>query len=250
MAIRIISPQFSFVNLTESPEIETCGWPNLFEVLPIVEDSDVWFQFILETDTKAEADALCADTGTIVKLGLTNNCLSNNSINFTDLPERGRLDDTHVLYNWVHGFPLFTTVYDVNDCFNVRVTLNDGADSIEFCSATTWKRQSTTCYTAVLDYGNDDNFAGFDYCGGVLIDSNVVDCTPMEVAFINQNTVDIPYTAQLLAKYGTVPSVKVWLYNTDGSLYDPGLVVTLDAFPPTNIHVDLGGTASGIVKIS
>ena len=250
MAVRIISPQFSFVNFNESNIIETCGWPNITEVLPIVEDDDVWFQFILETDTKSEADALCADEGTMVKLGLCDNCAAANSINFSDIPERGRLDDTHVLYNWIFGFTAFSTIYSIGDCFNVRVTLNDGDDSTSFCSGTTWKRMSDTCFTAVLDYYNDDNFAGFDYCGGASVASDNVDCTPTEIAFTNQSTVDIPYTAQLLAKYGSVPSVKVWLYNPDGSLYDPGLSITLDSFPPTNIHVDLGGPASGILKIS
>lgn len=248
MAIVIISPKFSFVNFTESLTVDSELWPDLYEVLPVVEDSDVWFQFILQTDTKAEADTLCADMGSIVKLGIANSCAENNILNFTDLPERYRIDDTHVLYNWVHGLPLFGTVIDDGECFIIKITINDGMDSTHFCSGL-FKRYLNSAFTAVLDYTNSDNFADFDYCGGVSIDQQAVDCTPTEISFTNQTVLDIPYTALLQSKYGVVPTVQCWVRDISGNLRNPGLEITLDAFPPTNIHVDLGGMASGILKI-
>lgn len=244
MAIRIISPINSFVQFEEGSSITDCIWGELTEVLPVVEDSDVWFQFILETDTKPEADTLCEDDGTLVKLGLASNCLATNQINFTDPPERFRVDDTHVLYNWVHGFPLFSTVIDDGECFLIKITIN----SQHFCS-NLFKRSVDTCFTLVAEYGNDDNFADFNYCGGVSIDQAAADCTPLEISFINQATITIPYTALMLAKYGNVPTVQVWIQR-DGVLVDIGILVELDAFPPTTIFADFGGLATGVVKIS
>lgn len=245
MAYTIISPKFSFVQFNESPVIQNCNWDDLFEVLPVVNDSDVWFQFIIESDTSGEADALCSDTGTLVTLGIANSCIDNNLIDFTDLPERFRIDDTHVGYNWVHGFPLFQTVIDDGECFLIRVNV----DGTIFCS-NMFKRLTDICYTTEVEYGNDDNFADFNYCGGAPIDSNAEDCTPLEISFTNELSISIPYTAQMLAKYGNVPTVQVWIYDITGVLVDMGIRVTLDSFPPTVIFADFGGTASGVVKIS
>lgn len=248
MAVRIISPKFSFVQFNESSTIENCIWDPMVEVLPVVEDSDIWFQWYLETDTKAEADALCGDQGTIVRVGIANSCADGNLITFSALPERYRIDDTHVLYNWVHGLPAFQSVIDDGECFIIKIAVNVIPITI-FCSGV-FKRFSDSCHTSVLEYGNDDNFADFNYCGGVSIDQTAVDCTPTEIQFSNLLTITIPYTAQMLAKYGNVPTVQVWIYDNTGVLVDMGIRVTLDSFPPSIIFADFGGLSSGIIKIS
>lgn len=248
MSIRILSPEFSFIQFSESDSIEDCQTGPLLEVLPVVEDSDIWFQFILETDTAPESDDLCGDTGTLVRVGIANSCIENNALTFSELPERYRIDDTHVLYNWVHGFPLFQTVIDDGECFLIKISIFI-APNYNFCSGY-FKRSVDTCFTSVFEYGNDDNFADFNYCGGVSIDQAAADCTPTEITFSNQLNISIPYTAMMLAKYGDVPSVKVWIYNDDGVLADIGILVVLDAFPPSTIYADFGGLASGVVKIS
>lgn len=246
MGILIISPPNSFVQFNESEQITDCIWPEQTEVLICVEDNDWNFQWILQTDTKAEADALCADMGANVKCGIALNCGSDNLITFTDAPERFRLDDTHVLYNWIYGFPLFGSVIPDAGCFLFTVDVT--ASSIKFCSSI-FKRFLNGCFTSVLDYTNDDNFAGFNYCGGSVV-QETADCTPLEITFSNQTTLTIPYTAALIAKYGIVPTVQVWILDTiTGTLVDMGIRVSFDAFPPTEIFVDLGGPASGVLKI-
>jgi hypothetical protein len=103
-----------------------------------------------------------------------------------------------------------------------------------------------------LDYGNEDNAFGFSYCAGAnqSIDGGGDTCDPTFIQFTNQLTLAIPYTAAMQAKYGVAPTVSVWIYDGTGTLIDAGLQITLDAFPPTQIDIDLGGSASGFVKIN
>jgi hypothetical protein len=249
MAIRIISPKFSFVQFSENTFISDCVNPDRIEVLPVVEDNDIYFQFILESDTKDEADTLCEDsTGEIVTVGVANSCSDDNVLTFVDLPERYRIDDTHILYNWMNGLPGFQAVIDDGECFIIKISV-DLVYGYTFCSGI-FKRFLDGCFTAVIEYGNDDNFAGFNYCGGQAIAQVGEDCTPLTITFTNETNLTIPYTASLRAKYGNIPSVQVWIYDDDGNLVDMGIRVAFDSFPPTIIKADFGGLSSGIIKIS
>jgi hypothetical protein len=244
--MQIISPRFSFVQFNQAAAIENCLWDPMYEVLPVVNDNDIWFQFIIEFDNKAQADSFCADTGTLVRLGISEDCSGTTQLLlFSDVPERFRIDDTHVGYNWVHGLTGFQSVVDENQCFVIFINV----DGTLFCS-NQFKRLVDTCHTSVLEYGNDDNFADFNYCGGISLDSTAADCTPTEITFTNELNISIPYTAELLAKYGNVPTVQVWIYDDTGVLVDMGIRVTLDGFPPSIIFADFGGPASGVIKIS
>ena len=50
-------------------------------------------------------------------------------------------------------------------------------------------------------------------------------------------------------KYGQVPTVEIWIW--DGSQYvKPFVQAGFDAYPPTAIIADLGGAATGFIKIS
>lgn len=72
---------------------------------------------------------------------------------------------------------------------------------------------------------------------------------PVIMAFHNVSQLNIPYSTQLRSLYGDVPTVGVWKF--DGAEYvklntDVGFI----DYPPSAIVADLGGVASGFVKIS
>lgn len=246
MALRIISPANSFVQFDTTEEITSCEFTDIDLCLPVYEDDDVNFQFVIETDTIEEADQLCSLTNEGFHIGIVKGCADGLLLGFSENPERFRISDFQVLYNWSNGLPGFSTVIDVGVCFFIKVLI--GVQS--FCS-NCFQRIFDPCHTSAIEYGNDDNAFGFNYCNSnTVAGEESEDCDPTFITFTNQSTLSIPYTASMVAKYGNVPTIKVWIYDTDGTLVNMSVRQALDTYPPTQILIDLGGTATGVLKIS
>lgn len=249
MAYSIISPRFSFVQFSESGEISGCGVDPYSKCLPVYDDRDVAFQFVVQTETVEEANDLCDLGNETVVLGIVENCAGDFLINFKDAgykPQRYRIGDYQVLYNWAHGVPGFATVISRGDCFRIKVEIGDQ----EFCS-NCFVRIPDDCYTAVVEYGNEENAFGFNYCSdqGDYAGGGSQDCDPLVIPFNLLETITIPYTQQMKDTYGVMPTVQVWIYNENGELQNMGVAVTFDNYPPDQIMINFGGTASGIIKI-
>lgn len=244
MAIRIISPRNSFIQFSESDQITGCSVEGFSLCLPVFQDSDVAFQFIVEADTEAEADALCDLGNNLIAIGIVERCGDDNLLTFEGKTSRRRISPTQVLYMW-SGLPDFATVIPIGGCFHITVNV----DGNVYCS-NCLQRIGDTCFTSVVDYSGDGNQFGFDYCDGGLVEGDQELCEPTIIEFVNEATLAIPYTASLQAKYGDVPTVSVWIRDTDGTLVEMGLRISFDDFPPSLISIDNGGPASGIVKIS
>lgn len=245
MAYSILSPRNSFVQFAESSVVTSCNFPDIALCLPVFDDDDVYFQFVIQATTEQEADALCDLTNELVSIGITKSCDDPNVKIFTQKPDRYRISTLQVLYNWSYGFPGFKEVINVADCFNVRVTLDD----VDFCS-NCFQRIGDDCHTSVLQYGNDENAYGFNYCNSEGIDTETGVCDPTFVTFTNQATLNIPYTAGLQAKYGLAPTIKAWLYDESGELVNMSIRQAFNTYPPTELRFDFGGPASGVIKIS
>lgn len=245
MAYSIISPANSFIQFSESDEFTSCNFADINLCLPVYQADDVYFQFVIEADTIEEADLLCDLTNSLVNIGISPNC-TGFALEFSDVPDRYRISDLQVLYNWPNGLPGFEGVVNVGDCFMILVEI----DGTFFCS-NCLQRIAGTCHTTVIEYGNDDNFAGFNYCNSEAVGSeDSADCDPTFVTFTNQLTLTIPYTASMLAKYGNAPTIKGWLYDTNGELVNMSFRQAMDTYPPNNLLFDFGGLASGVIKIS
>jgi hypothetical protein len=216
--------------------------------LPAYDEDDVWFQFVIEADTIDEANDLCDLTaGGIVKLGIVENCGDGYLVEFTQSPTQYRVSDTKVLYVWQQGLPGMLTAIRIGQCFKLMV-------SMPSLSANTWcsncfQRIFDSCHTSVLEYSNDENAFGFNYCAGEDLSSEAADCEPTIIQFTNQATMTIPWIAFLNDKYGSAPNIQVWTYDENGELVIMGQRVALDAYPPTEIRIDFGGVSSGFVKI-
>lgn len=213
--------------------------------LPVYDEDDISFQFVIEADSEAEADALCDLTNSLVQVGIVYVCAEPFALEFTEKPERFRISGLQVLYNWQHGLPAFNTVIDVGECFKLKAVV-DGED---MGCTNCFIRIGSDCHTSVIEYGNDDNFAGFNYCNSEPVDGSEGVCDPTIITFTNETNLAITYTASLQAQYGNFPSVEVWIYVGSDLVRMPGLEVKFDSYPPNTISIDMGGNASGILKI-
>lgn len=245
MAYRILSPTNSFVQFGESNLIQSCNFADFSLCLPVYEDDDVYFQFVVAADSEEEADALCDLTNDMVSVGLAESCATSLIKTFAEKPDRFRISPYQVLYNWSHGLPGFATVVNVGGCFVIKVTIDEATEACSNC----FNRIASDCHTSVLEYGNEDNFAGFNYCNSQAVGEDSETCDPTFISFTNQSTLVIPYTAAMAAKYGDAPTIKVWIYEGT-ELVNMSVRQAFDAFPPTELRFDFGGPGSGIIKIS
>lgn len=248
MALQIVSPIHSFVQFAEMGTFNHCVFGNYSFPLPVFEYTDVAFQFFL-IGTSEEIDSICGPYGTSVQVGIVSDCEDDNFlVEFTnnpynDVAEIFRLSDTQLLINWQHGLPGFDAEVAIGGCFHIRVQVGDS----KWCS-NFHKRTADNCFTSVIDYTNEENFAGFNYCSSGAISIDETTCEPTIIQFTNQSILTIPYTQALRDAYGDAPSVQV--YISDGSsLVNMGITVTFDNYPVNTIRADLGGPASGILII-
>src|SRR4029077_8456341 len=97
MALHIISPKNSFVQFAESDSITGCGVESFSLCLPVLNDNDVAFQFIIQADSEGEADILCDRANDQITIGICTDCSEDTILDFTDKPSRSRLSPTQVL---------------------------------------------------------------------------------------------------------------------------------------------------------
>lgn len=249
MALQTISPVNSFVQFNETGTFTHCVHGDYTFALPVYEYTDVAFQFFV-IGTITEIDALCGPYGTDIQVGIVNDCQEEGFLleftgnPYNDVPERYRLSDTQLLVNWPHGLPGFDSVISVEECFHIRIQIGEQT----FCS-NVHKRTADSCFTSVIDYTNDENFGGFNYCmSGTVAEEEAVTCEPLIIQFTNQSVLMIPYTQSMKDAYGDAPSVQVWI--SDGTnLVNMGISAVFDDYPVNLITVDMGGPASGILVI-
>lgn len=248
MSRRIISPSNSFVQFNNGNDSAgNCNYRDIPFCLPVYLEDDEAFQFVIEADTAEEADDLCDLTNALISLGIASDCAGPLIKTFTEKPDRFRISDFQVLYNWSHGLPGIFDVVNVGDCFVIRV---EGQGDIFSACSNCHQRIGSDCHTSVIEYSNDENFAGFNYCNSGGVDSDTGTCDPTFVSFTNAATLTIPYTASMVAKYGSVPTLKSWLYDGSGELVNMSVRQAFDGYPPTELRFDFGGPATGIIKIS
>lgn len=259
MSVRIRSPRFSFVQLASAeygyvPETYgSCNFPDAQFCLPVFAYDDIAFMFILEADTEAEADELCVlGEPDKVEVGLVRECGDDFDIAFADQalrPEKSRISPTQVLYKWAHGFPGFDAEYALEDCFKAKVVAHMDSGDVVACS-NCFQRIAEDCFTSLLEYGSEQNIFGFNYCDGVVEDEEIPICSdPTIIEFTDALTLNIPYTSAMKQMYGEVPTVEIWIF--DGTNYTKAFIQAgFDAYPPTAIIADLGGAATGFIKIS
>lgn len=187
MAYRVITPQFSFVRFSDQ-HLEDANWlddqlpgSELGIILPACHVNDFAYQFVVETDTEAEADNICnADGGPAgypvimsvpgASLGPTitqsefNTLSSSNTYEgiITDMGGgRYRLDETHILF-YVSRLTMLNV--SCGECFQMVFAPNNLYDYGFYVSNIFHNQCNNTDYTSVIDYYSELDEAGFYYC--------------------------------------------------------------------------------------
>lgn len=256
----LFSPAASFIQFSEM-DTEHCTFGTVRATLPILNEADVAFQVYVQ-GTEDEIDELATfGNNDGVKFGIAaTDIYQSILLEFADIPERFRVSDTQILYNWTAGLPGFYDVVNIGECFTILAIVTTGGEEQLFTS-NQFIRIGDDCFTSLLEYGSDDNAFGFNYCasavdptdpgGGGEEEPPVTPptCQPTRIVFTNMTTMRIPYTAQLEALYGATPTVQAWIYDETGDLVNMGISIRMDGSPPTEINLNFGGNASGIVII-
>lgn len=72
-------------------------------------------------------------------------------------------------------------------------------------------------------------------------------CNPIQQAFTNVSSVSVPYDAFEKAQFGKTPNVQVYIFDgTDYVLSDDQNQIMVES---DSIEIDLGGIATGFVKV-
>lgn len=200
MAYRIISPEHSFVRFSDQ-HLDDPDWmeaqlpgSTLGFALPVCAIDDLAFQFIVETDTEGEADALCSTPLEELFLMRTHGASLGPTLTYAaflalqastgtgeygdDLNvERYRLSETQVLY-YFPLIPLFLAGdldHDVvpGECFQLAVTISDQGDIATGISNVFRYQEQDSDFTTVLDYSSEQDEAGFVYCVSPSLKSRV-----------------------------------------------------------------------------
>lgn len=240
----IITPSKSFVRF-DSPPAGHCIWGDSQTCLPFLLDDDVAFQFIVQGSTSEEIDALCDPINSGLRIGTVRDCDDEFDVEFSDLPERYRISSLQVLYNWPHPLTGVSAFYQPGECFYIKIII-DSYPNLIGCS-NCFQRIPDGCFTSVIDYSNDENFAGFNYCNSGAIDETVT-CEPLVIPFTNETTLSIPYTSEKELAYGPFPTLQAWIYDGP-NLVNAGVSVQIQPGPPKIIYADFGGMASGVLII-
>jgi len=162
MAIAIINNDHSFIQFNAPDSFMHCVFGEIRQCLPVINPDDIAFQFVVTADSPAEADDLCEAAGYNVDVQLVRHC--NDSapiIEFGAHPTTFRINTNQIAYDFNSGFPGFPYDLKPNECFYIRIKIDDVIKGCSNCL----QRITDECFTSVVEYGNEDDAFGFEYCG-------------------------------------------------------------------------------------
>jgi hypothetical protein len=179
MAYRFISPDYSFINFSDNHlsaddwQEGSCPGSEKGFCLPILANTDLAFQFIIEGDNSTQGDTICdidlADVRFGIRAGSPVETLSTADfnalgyiINGLDLGlQKYRLNDTQVLF-YVPG-PIANMVHEaMGGCFQLAFKFPTIFTSAQVSNCLTANAED--CYTTELTYYSESDEAGFMYC--------------------------------------------------------------------------------------
>ena len=163
--ITIESPKHSFIQFSNLQQVDYCDdYPA--SCLPIAYEDDISFQIIATTETEAEANYLCNNTGIIkVRLQYADDCENTGSYIVEYTPnfkfERLRTGEKRIILFWQHGLPDINNLVYIGNCFVIQLILPDGRVLCSNC----FEMIGEDCYTTVIEYASPSDNFGFMYCG-------------------------------------------------------------------------------------
>ncbi|MDB5200587.1 MAG: hypothetical protein JWO92_2550 [Chitinophagaceae bacterium] len=173
--MEIISPTYSFIKF-DAPEAENncCDGDEVF-CIPVIKDNDIVFQFIISGDNLTEGNTIFDTVPENIQLILLGgsdntpatvaaNTLRNWTIDDTLSFEKNRTAANQVTYLWRNIFKDILTLIDCDECFQlaIKATIGDADPLVSISNCLI--RKCDECFTSVLEYYNDEDYAEFMYC--------------------------------------------------------------------------------------
>jgi hypothetical protein len=169
-AINIISPKYSFVNFNPANSTANCCIGENEVCLPVCAETDLIFQFNITTANIQDANDLMNNAVSDIQLLLLDvngNLVHNWTATDNLLFERYRTGATQVTYLWRNTLLGLIGLIQYNQCFSFKIyastAINSNIETKEAFS-NCFILKSHDCFTSVLDYANNENYADFQYC--------------------------------------------------------------------------------------
>ena len=166
----IVSPKYSFINFNIADTSEKCCMGDNIFCLPVVNDDDIIFQFNLNFDTLANTNHAWSAPHDVVKLSLLDvtgaelhNWTTTDSLYF----EKYRTGLTSITYIWRNGLTGLADLIACDKCFSLHVSADftlGGTAHHKDATSNCLIRKCNDCFTSVIEYYNDDDYAEFEYC--------------------------------------------------------------------------------------
>jgi hypothetical protein len=166
----IISPKYSFVNFNPANSTANCCIGENEVCLPVCAETDLIFQFDITTANIQDANDLMNNSVSDIQLLLLDvngNLVHNWTATDNLLFERYRTSATQVTYLWRNPLLGLIGLIQYNQCFSFKIYASTSINSnIETKAAFSncFILKSNDCFTSVLDYANNENYADFEYC--------------------------------------------------------------------------------------
>jgi hypothetical protein len=192
--MQISSPAYSFVKFDSTEAFNNCCNGDQEFCIPLIEETDTYFQIKITSDDYAEIQAIMSsppeafDLLLLAGSGNTPDNFSANvirdwTVNDGLVFEINRTGILEITLQWRSPFKDIKTLIDCGNCFQlafIRTGEFSGEFSDEFgdefdmdgetvtydfiAISNCFKRFCDDCFTSVLEYYNDDDYAEFNYC--------------------------------------------------------------------------------------
>lgn len=199
--MQIVNPKYSFVKFDSPEAINTCCNGDQEFCIPVIEETDTYFQVkltstvyseiqdMMDDDSEGAAEAfhllLLAGSGNTPD-NFVDNLLRDWTFQDHLTFEKFRTGLFEITLQWKSPFKDIKTLLDCGDCFQLAF-IRAGEFSAEFSDefsdefdidgttiaydfiaiSNCFKRACEDCFTSVLEYYNDDDYAEFRYCNVV-----------------------------------------------------------------------------------
>lgn len=175
--MEIISPKYSFVKFNSTEEADSCCEGSELFCIPVIEENDLFFQLIVSGANLAEGTTIFDAAPENVRLlllsgtGNTAGTVSANTLrdwttDDTLAFEKYRTKANQVTFVWKEILKDIKTLVECDECFQLAVIADVTGDpenpliGISNC----FIRKCDNCYSSILEYYNDEDYADFKYC--------------------------------------------------------------------------------------
>lgn len=188
--ILIKSPKYSFIQFKENWNEEQAMCCNLDEqdVLPILKPDDLAFQFVVELENTtagwAVVNKIMSEPVSNVELFIEYGEAGESSIihNLTTedggLFTRYRIAGNKILYTWNTPFTGMNEYLECGKCYRLGIKLVTEDETVVLNEITAVSNKiirscDNGCYTSVLQYSNEEDYADFYYCDDTSVINRV-----------------------------------------------------------------------------